>query len=188
MLESRPHILGIDDAPFEKGQRAPVPIVGVVMEGATLVEGVAVNAFPVDGAEATDFLADWITTLRWLPALHAVVVGGITLAGLGIIDLAQLAERLGLPTISVTRRPTGKDELRQALAAAGLSARVPILERSPPSRRAAAGVHLTCAGTDHETARRLVLATLGKATVPEPLRIAHLIGTALVRGASQGRV
>ncbi len=34
----RPHVLGIDDAPFHKDQSQDVPIVGVMMEGATLVE------------------------------------------------------------------------------------------------------------------------------------------------------
>ena len=56
-MPQRPHILGIDDAPFVKGQDGDVPVVGVMMEGATLVEGVALGAFPVDGAGATDYLA-----------------------------------------------------------------------------------------------------------------------------------
>ena len=33
--------------------------------------------------------------MRWEAALHAVVLGGITLAGLGLVDLEELAERLG---------------------------------------------------------------------------------------------
>jgi endonuclease V-like protein UPF0215 family len=45
-----PHILGIDDAPFDKHQDALVPVVGVMMEGAAVVESVAIGAFPVDGA------------------------------------------------------------------------------------------------------------------------------------------
>ena len=34
----RPHVLGIDDGPFHKRQAHPVPIVGVMMEGAALAE------------------------------------------------------------------------------------------------------------------------------------------------------
>ena len=34
----------------------------------------------------------------------------------------------------------------------------------------------------------LALATLGKAHLPEPLRVAHLIGQAMVLGQSRGRV
>ena len=66
----RPHVLGIDDGPFSKGQREPVPIVGVMMEGADLVEAIAVTEFPVDGADATNFLAQWIEGLRLRPTLQ----------------------------------------------------------------------------------------------------------------------
>jgi endonuclease V-like protein UPF0215 family len=69
---ARPHVLGIDDGPFEKRQRAPVPIVGVMMEGADLVEAVAVTEFPVDGAGATEFLIDWIRGLRLHPTLQGI--------------------------------------------------------------------------------------------------------------------
>jgi endonuclease V-like protein UPF0215 family len=180
-------VLGIDDGPFEKGQSAVVPIVGVIMSGADLVEGVAINSFPVDGDDVCDFLAGWIAGLRWRPALHAVVLGGITIAGLGLIDITRLAGAITLPVIAVTRRETTITELRTALEAAGLGARVPILERTPTATRVDEGLYMTCAGVDTGTAQRLLRTTVGKARVPEPLRIAHLIGTAIVRGSSQGR-
>ncbi len=61
MAAGRPHVLGSDDASFHKRQRAPVPVLGVLMEDCDLVESVAVTAFPVDGDRATIFLADWIS-------------------------------------------------------------------------------------------------------------------------------
>ena len=47
---------------------------------------------------------------------------------------------------------------------------------------------MACAGIEDRVAGQLVRATLGKAKLPEPLRLAHLIGAALVRGQSRGRV
>jgi hypothetical protein len=44
----RPHVLGIDDGPFDKRQARLVPLVAVLMEGNDLVEGVALGEFPVD--------------------------------------------------------------------------------------------------------------------------------------------
>ena len=187
-MPKHPHILGIDDAPFVKGQADDVPIVGVMMEGAALVEGVALGAFPVDGAGATEYLADWIAGMRWYAALQAVVLGGITIAGLGLIDLAALADRLGLPILAATRRDTSTSELAHALQAAGLTDRLAILDRAPPAHRLEDGLYVTAAGTDAPTAERFIRATLNKAMLPEPLRLAHLIGAALVRGASRGRV
>jgi len=188
MQVRHPHVLGIDDAPFRKGQPDAVPIVGVMMQGSTLVEGVAVSSFPADGDGATDHLADWVLGLRWLSGLQAVVLGGITIAGLGIVDMVELAQRLELPVIAVTRRDTSKSELRRALLAARLHERVEILGRAPRARHLDDGLFIACAGIEEEAAGPLVRATLSKAKLPEPLRLAHLIGAALVRGQSRGRV
>ena len=188
MPSSHPHVLGIDDGPFTKPQTKKVPIVGVMMEGANLVEGVFVTSFPVDGDRATEFLIRWIEGMRHLPSLQAIVVGGITIAGLGLIDLATMAERLDTPVISVTRKDTSKSDLDKALMTSGLADRLPILSRSPNAWRVKKGLYITHAGTEAEAAERIVRATLNKALVPEPLRIAHLIAAALVRGASRGRV
>lgn len=184
----RPHVLGIDDAPFEKRQERPVPVVGVLMEANDLVEGVAITDFPVDGADATDFLGRWIEGLPWRRAVQAVALGGITLAGLGLIDLDSLAARLGVPVLAVTRREPAGSRLPGALAAAGLEDRLPVVERSPGAVRVGAGLYLAWAGTDAARAIALARATLRKSRMPEPLRVAHLIGAALVLGTSRGRV
>ena len=185
---TRPHVLGVDDAPFDKSQRAPVPIVGVMMEGADLVEGVAIGRFPVDGDGATVFLADWISGLRVFASLQAIVLGGITIAGLGIIDIVSLCRRLGVPVLTVTRRDPATSDLADALEAAGLGERLPIATGGPRARRIGEGLFLCHSGIDLAGATRIVRATLAKSRFPEPLRIAHLIARALVTGESRGRV
>jgi uncharacterized protein len=199
-------VLGVDDAPFDKRQTSPVPIIGVAMEGNDLIESIALGEFRVDGDGATEYLATWIAGLRARPMLQAVILGGITIAGLGIIDTAALAERLGLAVLVVTRNNPARSELDSALRAAGLIDRLSLLERVPraygigdepaPSHRAresapshrARGLYLAHAGVTRVEAERLLTATLGKAKLPEPLRVAHLIGQAIVLRESRGRV
>lgn len=183
----RPHLLGVDDGPFEKSASDRTPIVGVMMEGPDLVEAIAVTAFPVDGEGVTAFLGDWIGSLRCRPALQGVLLGGITLAGLSVVDAAALSARLGLPVLIANRREPRDDALRHALAAAGLAHRCAILERAPRALPAAAGLFVAQAGADDELARQLVLAARGKSGLPEPLRVAHLIARALATGESRGR-
>lgn len=185
---TRPHVLGIDDGPFEKHQPQPVPIVGVTMEGADLVESVALSAFPVDGAGATEFLARWVLGMRARAGLHAVVLGGITLAGLGIVEVAALAARVGKPVLAVSRRSTNRSELARALRAAGLEDRLPLVREAPRAFRVHDGLWVSAAGVEREAAARILRATLRKAQLPEPLRLAHLIARALVLGESRGRV
>jgi endonuclease V-like protein UPF0215 family len=181
-------VLGVDDAPFEKGQREEVPIVAVVMTGSNVVEGVAIGSLPVDGDGATEWLERWIRGMRWYDALQAVVLGGVTIAGLGLVRIDELAARLEKPILSVTRRNPAPSELARALETAGFPERVPVLATLPPARRLRDGLWLAHAGTDDDDADALVRATMNRSSFPEALRIAHLVGAALVRGSSRGRV
>jgi uncharacterized protein len=184
----RPHTLGIDDAPFEKRQSGPVPLIAVAMEGHAVIESIAMGEFPVDGDGATDHLAGWIAGLRARPMLQAVILGGITIAGLGIVDVTGLAERLGTAVLVVTRHNPERSEVAAALRAAGLHERIALLERIPRAYGAGEGLYLAHAGTSRVEAERLLTATLGKSRLPEPLRVAHLIGQAMVLRESRGRV
>jgi len=157
------------------------------MEGPDRVESIAVDRFPVDGDDATGFLAAWIGRLRGAEAAQGIVLGGITIAGLGLVDVHALAERTRLPVLVVTRRRPSNDRLCGALRAAGLEARIPLVEAAPRAVRIDDGLHLAHAGVGAADAARLVRASLGKASLPEPLRIAHLIGAGWVKGESRGR-
>jgi endonuclease V-like protein UPF0215 family len=165
-----------------------VPLVGVIMEGADRIESVAIGAFPVDGEDVTRYLAGWIGGLRTRPALQGVILGGVTIAGLAVVDVGDLADRLGLPVLVVTRRnPVGSD-LAEALRSAGLDRRLALLQRLPRAFGVGEGLYLAHAGTSRAEAERLVLSCLAKSRLPEPLRVAHLIGQAIVLRESRGRV
>jgi len=186
-LTYRPHVLGIDDGPFDKNADKRVPVVAVMTEGPDLVEAVAVTDFPLDGEDATGFLARWVAGLRFAPALHGVVLGGVTIAGLAVVDIADLAGRLALPVMVVNRQPPEDEPLIRALRAAGLERRVGLVETTPRAWRLSDGLFVAHAGTDREGAARILRATLNKSQLPEPLRVAHLVGAAIVRGESRGR-
>ena len=158
------------------------------MEGADRIEAVAMGEFPVDGEDVTGYLAGWIGGLRTRPALQGVILGGITVAGLAVVDVADLAGRLELPVLVVTRRNPVASELAEALRAAGLEHRIELLQRVPRAFGVGEGLYLAHAGTSRVEAERLVLSCLAKSRLPEPLRIAHLIGQAIVLRESRGRV
>ena len=183
-----PHVLGIDEGPFAKGQAERVPVVAALCAGASVLEAVARSDFPVDGGGATEFLVEWVGGLRAVSALQGIALGGITFAGLGIVDVRALSSALGAPVLIVTRRKPDNARLRQALEAAGLLERFAVAERSPEATRTDDGLWLAFAGCERARAQALLRETRGKSKLPEPLRIAHLIATAYVRGESHGRV
>jgi endonuclease V-like protein UPF0215 family len=132
---ARPRLLGIDDGPFVKGVDATTPLVAALMEGGDRLEGVAIRPFAVDGDDVTAFLARWIRALRFHAATHAVVLGGVTIAGLAVVDLAALAVALELPVIAVSRRDPSDHRVVRALLAAGLAGRTPCSSARRPRGR-----------------------------------------------------
>lgn len=184
----RPHVLGIDDGPFVKGVSATVPIVGVMMAGADLVECVAMSQFPIDGEGVTDFLIEWVRGCRFRPSVQAIVLGGVTIAGLSVVEVERLAERLRSPVLVVNRRDPSPHRMRKAFASAGLLDRLALVEATPPATRIAPGLFVAAAGIDISEAARLLRAVTLKSGMPEPLRLAHLIAAAVVSGESRGRV
>ena len=146
------------------------------------------TSFPVDGENATGFLAAWVRSLRFYEAIQGIVLGGITLAGLGVVNILELSEHLERPVFAVGRRDTADNELAHALRTAGLNSRISILAATPATQPIQDGLHLALAGSSWEDGKQLIRATLNKANLPEPLRVAHLIGAALGKGASRGRV
>ena len=187
-MKDQPHILGVDDAACEKSQPAPVPIIGVLTQGAALVENVAMTAFPVDGGAATDFLVTWIEGLRFYPSLQSIVLGGITIAGLGVVDIRALSDRLALPVLVFNRKNPARSVVCNALRSAGHADRIAIVERTPVAIELGPGQYLAWAGVNEETARHLLAVSANKSSYPEAIRIAHLIGKAIVDGESRGRV
>lgn len=184
----KPHILGIDDAPFIKDRDQAVPVVAVMMEGAMYVDGVAVNKMKIDDPEATRFLIEWIKSMKWTPSLQGIIFGGVTIAGLGLIQLPVFFQELKIPIITVTRQDTKESTLDTAFEAAGLTQMIPVLNDNPPAVEIDEGLYASFVGATEKEAGKLIRSTLQKSTMPEPLRIAHLIGAALVNGESKGRV
>ncbi|MEB2344867.1 MAG: DUF99 family protein [Deltaproteobacteria bacterium] len=183
----RPHLLGIDDGAFDKHRDRDVPIVAVRTEGADQVEGVALTRFPVDGDGATGFLAGWIGALRLAQGLAGVVLGGVTIAGLGVVDVPALARALARPVLVVNRRDPADHRLAGALRAAGLEARLASVAACPAAFRIEGGPWLACAGIEPARAAALVAASRRKSDLPEALRLAHLFARAVATGESRGR-
>ena len=88
----------------------------------------------------------------------------------------------------VNRKDPREHRLAGALESAGLADRLAVVDRTPPSLPVSNGLYLACAGTSREEATRLIEASRRKGEMPEPLRLAHLIASAVVRGESRGRV
>ena len=104
----------------------------------------------------------------------------------------SIAAKLGLQRYDILLELNGvairqNQDVATALRTAGLDDRLGIFKRAPPARLAAPGLHIACAGIDWHRGAELARQSVRKGRFPEPLRLAHMIGQAMVLGRSKGR-
>ncbi len=181
------HVIGIDDAPFERGHRGDVPVFGAVFSGSRL-EGVLSTRVRRDGVNATARLAAMVSGSRFGTHVQAVLLQGIALAGFNVVDLQGLHDALGVPVIVVARKAPDLKAIRRALLSRvpGGARKWSLIERAGPMERVA-GVYIQRAGIERAEAAVLIRRLAVNGALPEPLRTAHLIAGGVVTGESRHR-
>ncbi|HET9982837.1 MAG TPA: DUF99 family protein [Longimicrobiales bacterium] len=182
------HVIGIDDAPFDREHRGDVPIVGAVFCGSRL-EGVLSGRVRRDGANAAREIARMIGGSRFSTHLQLVLLQGIALAGFNVVDVAWLHRALGVPVLVVARRQPDLEAMRDALLGRvrGGRRKWRLIERLGPMEPLA-GVFVQRAGLSAAEAEGVIRRFAVHSSIPEPLRTAHLVAGGLARGESRGRV
>lgn len=181
------HVIGFDDAPFDRRHRGDVLVVGAVYAGARL-EGVLSGKVRRDGANSTGTLIRLVSRSRFAPQLQAVLVQGIAFAGFNVIDLHGLHQALRIPVLAVARRQPGFAAIRRALLerVRGGRRKWALIERLGPMEPTG-GVYVQRAGCTHAQAEELIRRFAVNGALPEPLRTAHLIAGGVTQGESRHR-
>lgn len=176
-------VIGFDDAPFIRGSGGCVNIAGIVCAG-TRFEGMVWGEVEPDGWDATQRICELLIGKKFIRQLHLILIDGIGFGGFNIIDLPELAMRLNLPCVAVMRRLPNMTKIEQAMS------RLPMLEKRLEILSRAGTIYAyppyffqVCGESPEVIAAVLKrLTTCGK--VPEALRLAHLIGAAVIKGES----
>jgi endonuclease V-like protein UPF0215 family len=178
--------IGFDDAPFPRGHRGNVPLVGAVCSG-TRFEGMVYGRVRRDGWNATEAICDLLEGGKFLPQLHLILLDGIAFGGFNVVDLPRLNERLGRPCVAVMRRPPDRPAIDRALRRLPRpEKRSRLLDRAGPIHRQGSFVFQVQGAGPGVIAAALKRIT-DTGNVPEALRLAHLIGSAIVTGESGRR-
>mgnify|MGYP006285478299 CR=1 FL=1 len=178
--------IGFDDAPFDRDGDAPVPVAGVVCSD-TKFEGMVWGEVVPDGFDATDVLIELLRESKFLSQLHLVLVDGIAFGGFNVVDLPRLASELDLPCVAVMRRKPDMKAVREAISSLdGPQRRLDLLDRAGVIHRAE-DVYFQVAGAEPSHIVEALPRITHTGHIPEPIRMAHLIGSAVVRGESGRR-
>ena len=178
--------IGFDDAPFIRGSKDPVNFAGVVCAG-TRFEGMLWGEVEADGWDATDRISKLLLSSKFLPQLHIVLLDGICLGGFNVIDLPQLSVRVGLPCVCVMRKMPDLRKIERALT------RLPYKQKRLAIIQSAGSIHqyppfyFQVCGASPPTIADVLRNLTDRGNVPEALRLAHLIGSAVIRGESSNQ-
>jgi len=178
--------VGFDDAPFRRRRGGSAAVAGVVCAG-TRFEGMVFGLVRQDGWNATEALSSLLVGRKFLPQLHLVLLDGLSFGGFNLVDLPALSRDLGRPCVAVMRRPPDLAAVERALRRLPQpDRRLRLLDRAGPVH-ARPPFYFQLAGGDPDE----IASALGRVTdrghVPEPLRIAHLVGAAVRFGESGHR-
>ena len=187
MAQRISHVIGFDDAPFDRRHHGDVLVVGAVYAGPRL-EGVLSGKVRRDGANSTRTLIELVSRSRFAKHLQAVLLQGIAFAGFNVIDLHGLHQALHIPVIAVARSEPDLAAIKRALLhrVAGGERKWGLIERLGPMEPVA-GVFVQRAGISLEITGRLIERFAVHSTLPEPLRTAHIIAGGVTLGESRHR-
>lgn len=187
-------VMGIDDGPFAPHTKGKVMLVGTVFRGGQWLDGIVRTYVGIDGTDATQRIIDMVNKSRHKGQLRVMMVDGVTFGGFNVIDIQEIFGRTGVPVIVVSRKMPDFPKVKKALKnLPDWRERWRMLRAASKihrvrSRPRAAPVFVQVAGINPADAEQIVKLTSTRSLVPEPLRVAHLIATGIVRGESVGRV
>lgn len=181
------NVVGFDDSPFARAHRGDVRVVGAVFSGARL-DGVLGGRIRRDGANSTRVLARLIAGSKFASQLQLVMLQGIALGGFNVVDIHLLHQSLGIPVLVVARRAPRLELIREALLTRvrGGGRKWALIERAGPMEPVG-GVFVQRAGLPLVDAEAVIRRFSVYGSIPEPLRVAHLIAGGVATGESRGR-
>ncbi len=183
-------VLGIDDSPFGFGDGTAL-VVGALIRIPGYLESVMKTEVAVDGTDSTKKVVEMVARSKYRDQVKLILVDGIALAGFNVLDIDQISSALDLPVLTVTRDRPDFDKMRTALMKyfPDWRDRYDLLTkhdlREIPTEHKP--LYASGVGLDWAQFEQIVRESTVRGAVPEPLRVAHLIATAMVRGESYGR-
>jgi len=183
VIKSEIRVLGIDDGKFIPHTQGDVLVVGVVFRGGCSIDGVMHTKVTIDGLDATEKLTQMINGSPHRHQLRIVMLNGVTLAGFNLVDIKRLNVDTGLPIIALTNDKPDLDAIHNALKHLPCSEeRWQIILNAGEIHEVinkGAKLYMGLAGVRIADALTILDLTSTMGSLPEPLRIAHLIASGI---------
>ena len=181
-------IIGFDDAPFVFGDEKTT-LIGTVFRGGSWLDGVITTEVAVDGLDASERIISAVNGSSHKEQLRVIMLDGTTFGGFNIVDMEEIHKKTGLPVISVVRDKPDFGSIRKALERFSDSEErwelikkagpVKGLDVKNPKTGKIKKIWFQNFGIESSVAERIIRMSSTRSFIPEPLRVAHLIGYGL---------
>jgi endonuclease V-like protein UPF0215 family len=176
-------VLGIDDGKFIPHTQGNTFVIGVVFRGGRSLDGVMHTTIAIDGLDATEKLTAMINGSPHKNQLRLVMLNGMTFGGFNLVDIRKLYINTGLPVITITQDKPDLDAMHDALK------HLPDTELRWQIVLNAGIIHevtnkgvklyIGIVGITLKDSLSVLDATSTRSSLPEPLRVAHLIASGI---------
>jgi endonuclease V-like protein UPF0215 family len=189
-MKEQIRLLGVDDGSFSFTDKNTV-IIGTVIRANGYLEGVLKRDILVDGLEATEVIIEMIHSTIHRKQLKAMLIDGVTVGGFNVIDIEEVFKETRLPIITITRDLPDFDRIKKALQAHFIDwdIRFNILKRGNIFEMETKynPIYFKSRGISLEKAKEIIRLSTIRGVIPEPIRVAHLIASGIMRGESYGK-
>jgi endonuclease V-like protein UPF0215 family len=183
VIKKEIRVLGIDDGKFKPHTKGEVLVVGVVFRGGSSIDGILHTKIAIDGLDATEKIVQMIKDTPHRHQLRLVMINGVTFAGFNLVDIQKLHSDTGLPVIALTQDKPDLVAIHDALKHLPDSeVRWQIIQNAGvlyEVTNKGVKIYIGLAGIGLVDALTVLDLTSTRGSLPEPLRVAHLIASGI---------
>jgi endonuclease V-like protein UPF0215 family len=175
-------LLAIDDCGFTPNfkflkEKPYVPLIALYFKNNNIID-IKVKKIKIDGLDATEKLIEILNERK----AELILSEGITFGGFNIIDFVEIYEKLKIPSLIILEKLPNMQKVFDALIKhfPDYKIRIGIINKLPPIK-SYKDIFFEAIGISEEEAIKIINKTRIFSKLPEPLRIAHILGYAIYK-------
>lgn len=183
-------VIGIDDMAFDKFNDEQVSVLGVIFRGGKFMDGCLSTVVEVDGNDATKKISEMITTSKFKKQIRSIMLDGIAVGGFNVIDINKMHALTNIPVIVIIRRKPDIQKIHNALEKLDMHSKIMLLQNAGNVKELKlekGKIFFQYAGLEEDKVREIIKKTTTHSFIPEPIRVAHMVGQGIALGESRGQ-